>query len=111
MSAPTVDIATFKNLQDSTGTDFVVELVSAYFEELPQMLAELRAAHSTGALEPFRRAAHSIKSNSETFGAVALGGMARALELGAMPEDPAALDALEAEYARVVSALKELTHG
>jgi len=111
MSAPTIDIATFKELQDSTGADFVVELLDAYFEELPQMLAELRTAHNSGALEPFRRAAHSIKSNSYTFGALTLGGMARELELGEIPKDAAALDALEAEYARVVAALKELTHG
>jgi HPt (histidine-containing phosphotransfer) domain-containing protein len=111
MSDATIDMATFKALQESTDAEFVAELLGAYFEELPQMLAELRKAHASGTLEPFRRAAHSIKSNSNTFGALTLGAMARALELGEIPTDSAALDALEAEYARVVASLTELTHG
>jgi hypothetical protein len=40
-----------------------------------------------------------------------LGKLARELELGGLRDDVALLDALEAEYARVVAALKELRHG
>ena len=39
-----------------------------------QMLAELREAHAAGAADAFRRAAHSRKSNSNTFGASRLAG-------------------------------------
>ena len=75
------------------------------------MLAELRSAHAAGAAERFRRAAHSLKSNSNTFGALRLGALARDLELGAMPADIALLDALDAEYARAAAALQALCNG
>jgi HPt (histidine-containing phosphotransfer) domain-containing protein len=115
MSTSPIDLATFTELQETAGADFVNELVDTYFEEAPGMLAELRSAHAERAADRFRRAAHSLKSNSNTFGAFALGAMARDLELKGMDPDPArdaaALDALEAAYATVAAALKELRHG
>ena len=45
------------------------------------MLAELRAARAAADADRFRRAAHSLKSNSHTFGALGLGALARDLEL------------------------------
>jgi histidine phosphotransfer protein HptB len=111
MSDPVIDAATFAELQDAAGADFVGELVSTFFEEAPQMLAELRASQAAGSADAFRRAAHSLKSNSHTFGALRLGEMARALELGGLPGDAAPLDALDAEYTRVAAALGELIGG
>jgi HPt (histidine-containing phosphotransfer) domain-containing protein len=111
MNDDPIDAATFADLQDSAGADFVADLVGTFFEEAPQMLAELRAARADGHAERFRRAAHSLKSNSLTFGALRLGEMARALELGGIGAEAAALDAIDAEYARVVAALKVLSHG
>jgi histidine phosphotransfer protein HptB len=111
MGTPLIDPATFAELQDTAGADFVGELVATFFEEAPQMIAELRAAQAAGAAEAFRRAAHSIKSNSNTFGALQLGEMARALELGGLVADGTPIDALQAEYARVAAALKALTDG
>ena len=107
----TVDPATFKALQDTAGADFVVELVDAFFEEAPQMFETMRAALAERDADKFRRAAHSLKSNSNTFGAVELGAMARELELSGLQhalEKPDPLAPLQAEYARVVVALKEL---
>ena len=106
-----IDLATFEELKASAGDDFVVEPVGTFLEEAPQMLAELRSAREAGAAERFRRAAHSLKSNSNTFGAVRLGAMARDLELGALPADAAPLDAIEAAYARTAAALKGLCGG
>ena len=106
-----IDKAVFAELQDAAGADFVTELVDTFLVEAPQMLAELRAAQAAGVADRFRRAAHSLKSNSNTFGATLLGELSRELELGGVISDPAPLAALEAEYARVAVALKELTHG
>ena len=106
-----IDLATFAELQETAGAEFVTELVSTFFEEAPQMLAELRAAHAAGAADRFRRAAHSLKSNGNTFGASRLGEMARELELNGLGVDATPLAALDAEYARVAAALKELCHG
>jgi len=111
MTNSAIDLAAYTDLQNTAGAEFVNELVDTYFEELPQMLTDLRKAHAERAADRFRRAAHSIKSNSNTFGAFALGNLARGLEVGGMGDDAAPLDALEAEYARVVAALKELRHG
>ena len=115
MHAAVIDPATFAELQESAGAEFVAELVGTFLEEAPGMLAELRDARAAADAERFKRAAHSMKSNCQTFGALALGQMARSLEVAGLDADPArdaaALDALEAAYARVAAALTELSHG
>ena len=109
MPTPTLDPTVFAELQEAAGAEFVTELVGTFLEEAPGMLAELRSAQASGQADVFRRAAHSLKSNSNTFGALELGRLARELELGGLVASPAqldALDALEAEYQRVVAALR-----
>ena len=114
MSAPAIDRATFDALKETTGAEFVLELVDTFLEEAPSMLNDLRDALAAQDADKFRRAAHSLKSNCNTFGALAMGAMARELELtpvskvtegGAQP-----LAALSDEYARVAAALTELRH-
>jgi len=107
----TIDRAVFSELQATAGADFVVELLTTFLEEAPQMIAELRAAQAGGAAERFRRAAHSLKTNANTFGATALGAAARDLEHGGLPADARGVDALQAQYDAAVSALKALVDG
>lgn len=109
--APLIDRATFTELQENAGADFVAELVDTFGEEAPPLIDEMRAALAAGAAERFRRAAHSLKSNSSTFGATGLAELARTLELGGMPADAGALDTLAAEFARTLAALRELARG
>jgi len=115
MNAAVIDAATFAGLQEAAGADFVAELVATFLEEAPGMLAELRSARADGDAVRFRRAAHSLKSNSHTFGALSLGAMARELELRGLAADPAqdatALDMLGAAYARAAEALQGMRHG
>lgn len=106
-----IDTQTFAELQDNAGSDFVVELVDTFAEEAPQLLAELRSSFASGAADPFRRAAHSLKSNSNTFGASALAEMARSLELGGLPVTAEPIEALAQELARSVAALQALARG
>ena len=103
-----IDPHTFDELQANAGADFVTELVATFAEEAPQLLAELRSALTLGAADRFRRAAHSLKSNSSTFGATRLASMARDLELGGMPVDAAPIDALEREFDITLAALRAL---
>jgi HPt (histidine-containing phosphotransfer) domain-containing protein len=114
MSAPAIDSATFEALKQMTGVDFVVELVDTFLQEAPAMLDELRRALAAQDADKFRRAAHSLKSNANTFGALTLGAMARELELGGVAkviEDGGQpLDALAQEYSRVAAALTDLQH-
>lgn len=114
MTAPTIDRATFEALKETTGAEFVLELVDTFLQEAPAMLEDLRRALAAKDAEKFRRTAHSLKSNSNTFGALTLGAMARELELtsaakvsggGAEP-----VDALADEYSRVAAALSALRH-
>jgi HPt (histidine-containing phosphotransfer) domain-containing protein len=115
MTETVIDLAVFRALTETAGADFVAELVGTFFEEAPAMLADLRSARDAADADRFRRAAHSLKSNSMTFGATALGTMARELELRGMDAEPArdaaAIADLEAAYERAAAALKELAHG
>ena len=108
MTDTTIALAAFEELQATAGEDFAKELIGTFLEEAPAMLTELRAALAAGDGESFRRAAHSLKSNSQTFGAQTLAAMARTLELGGLPPGSAALDALAQEYTRAAAALAEL---
>ena len=112
MTDATIDVATFEALQESAGSDFVLELVDTFLIEAPGMLDDLRSALATNDAERFRRAAHSLKSNSMTFGALTLGAMAKSLELGGIGPVKQAngepLERLADEYARVAQALSEL---
>ena len=113
--ASAIDPARFTELQDTTGAEFVAELIDAFLQEGPGMLAELRSAVDEGSADRFRRAAHSLKSNGHALGAMMLGALARDLELsGIDPDrarDDARLDELEAEFARAGAELQELRHG
>ena len=75
------------------------------------MLAELRSAQAAAEAERFRRAAHSLKSNGNTFGASRFSALARDLELGGLVAQTAPIDALAAEYERVAVSLKEACRG
>ena len=111
MNATVIDFTTYRELEDAAGAEFVAELVGTFLEEAPPLLTELRAAQAEGAADRFRRAAHSLKTNAQTFGATHMGELARALELGGMPADTAGLEALEAAYAAAAAALESLRHG
>jgi HPt (histidine-containing phosphotransfer) domain-containing protein len=115
MSEPAIDVATYDALKETTGAEFAVELVDTFLEEAPRMLETLRQSLARDDADAFRRAAHSLKSNSNTFGALALGRMARELELSGADAvklaGTAPLTSLEREYARVVDALKSLRDG
>ena len=112
MTAPTIDRATFDELKDTAGAEFVFELVDTFLVEGPAMLDDLRRALAAKDADKFRRAAHSLKSNSNTFGARTLGAMARDLEVNgldsALEASPGALEALAREYSVAATALKAL---
>ena len=112
MSDPIIDPETFAALQDMAGPEFADELIATFFEEAPTMMSDLREALAANDAERYRRTAHSLKSNANTFGATDLAAMAKAVEHGGIDAaSPATLDALDAEYAKVAEALKDLRHG
>lgn len=115
MSQGPIDQSIFGELREATGADFVDELVETFLEEAPAMLADLANALDTGDTDRFRRAAHSIKSNANVFGAHAVADLARQLELGGLSGDPAAdrsrVTALVQAYDQAAAALGMMRNG
>lgn len=77
---PVIDRAVFEELKQLSGEDFINELIDAFLEEAPSMLQNMQHALETNDTESFRRNAHSLKSNANTFGARELGTLAKELE-------------------------------
>jgi histidine phosphotransfer protein HptB len=110
-----IDTTVYNELRVTAGAEFVDELVDTFLEEAPRMLAELKSARDAAIAEAYRRTAHSLKSNANTFGAKELAAQARAIELGGLAADPAHdnanIAALEAAYNQAAAALKKLRNG
>ena len=111
MTVHLIDPQIFAELQANAGADFVAELVATFAEEAPQIIGELRAAQAESAAERFRRAAHSLKSNSHTFGATRLADMARTLELDGVAATAGAVQALAEEFERALAVLQAMAAG
>ena len=107
-----VDRAALDTLLETVGGDasFLSELMDAYFDDSPQLLAAMRQAAETNNAESLRRAAHSFKSNSANFGATVLAALCKQLEeLGKRNEWANVIGLIaqaEAEYAAVRAELE-----
>ena len=77
---PVIDQATFEELKQMSGEDFINELIDAFLEDGPNMLNNMEIALEAKDVETFRRNAHSLKTNANTFGALELGVQAKELE-------------------------------
>src|SRR5512142_2677500 len=76
-----LDLSTFEELKQMSGPDFIDELVDTYLEDAPRLVREMQSALAARDADTFRRAAHSLKSNSATFGAMHLSALAKDLEM------------------------------
>jgi two-component system, sensor histidine kinase and response regulator len=117
MADEIIDQATFSGLLDSLGGDveFLRELVDAYVASSPDLLSSMRQAIAGAEAPALQRAAHSLKTGSACFGALAFAIQCRELEelgkAGALAEAEAKHGALEAAYAGVVAALEAHLQG
>ena len=118
MTVPEViDRAVLRALLATVGDDpeFLAELIDSYFDDTATLIPALRGATRDGDAEALRRSAHSLKSNSATFGATALAALCQDLETRARDGDlvdaGARVAAIEAEYARVQPALAAARQG
>jgi HPt (histidine-containing phosphotransfer) domain-containing protein len=112
-----LDPAALERLRELAGGDaeFLAELIDTFLEDAPQMLAEMRQALKDDDAALLRRAAHSLKSNSADFGALALSGLCRELEgMGKAGQLAGAAEKVaqaEAEYEQVSAAVDAARHG
>jgi len=75
-----IDRSVLDGLSETVGEDFMGELIDTFLEEAPEIIHEMEKALSADDAGRFRRAAHSLKSNANTFGAMELAEKARELE-------------------------------
>jgi HPt (histidine-containing phosphotransfer) domain-containing protein len=107
-----IDPATFAGLLDSLGgdADFLSELIEAYFASSPDLLANMRQAIASGEAPALQRSAHSLKTGSASFGALAFAAQCKELEklakTGALAGAEEKLGALDAAYDQVAAALQ-----
>ena len=108
---PVIDKATFQDLKQMSGADFINELIDAFLEDSPSMINQMQVALATRDVESFRRSAHSLKSNANTFGAIELAGLAKELEFMAKEnnlEIGNKLEVLQEAFGKAAEELKEL---
>ena len=107
-----IDRATFDELKEISGEDFINELIDTFLEDAPKLIEEMRVALDTHNADSFRRAAHSMKSNAATFGAGQLSALAKELEMlgkeNKLHETGDKLGALEEAFVPVRDELRNL---
>jgi HPt (histidine-containing phosphotransfer) domain-containing protein len=111
-ASPAVDRAAFERLTATMGREFVAELIDTFLQDGREQIATLRRALAGRDLDAFRRAAHSLKSNSDTLGATGLAVLARELEAlargGSLDGAAERMEPLARGYEAVARALGEL---
>jgi len=115
MTTSVIDQEVYQALVEIVGEDFVGEMIDAFLEESARFLADMKDALSDRDVDRFRRAAHSLKSNAATLGAMRLSALAKGLEDMARENQlEGAAEKLEpilAAFSEAEQALKELRHG
>jgi histidine phosphotransfer protein HptB len=108
----TLDHAALDTLMAMVGDDpsFLAEMIDTFMEEVPGLIADMQTAATSEDVDSLRRAAHTLKSNSLTFGAVRLGDLSREIEeraarsqIGDIGE---LIDLVVEEYPAVAAALE-----
>jgi FOG: HPt domain len=106
---PLIDPEMFNELKQMSGTDFINELIDAFLDDAPNMIQNMHTALDTKDVESFRRNAHSLKSNANTFGATILGALAKELEMMGKENNLEVgnrLEVLNEEFGKVAEELK-----
>jgi HPt (histidine-containing phosphotransfer) domain-containing protein len=112
MSDILIDPEAWEMMKAMTDPAFLIDLIDVYLNDSPELINQMRSGVGAGNLEMVRRAAHSLKSNSASFGANQLAEAARTLEMrtknGSLDGAETMLEAVEVEYARLLPRLMEL---
>ena len=109
-----LDQSALDNLMELIGgdQDALTELVESFLSEGPKLMKQLAAAADQGDADGVRRAAHTIKSSGNDFGATALAELSRDLEqrgkAGDVTDAVARASRIQLEYERTKTALERL---
>ncbi|MBA3945548.1 MAG: PAS domain-containing protein [Herpetosiphonaceae bacterium] len=100
-----------RGLQEEGMPDLLSELVDLFMDEAPRLITAIRAAITMGDAGALRVAAHTLKGCSSNLGALVLAGECKKLEDlgrgGALGDAPRGFEAVEMEYARAATALRQ----
>jgi signal transduction histidine kinase/DNA-binding response OmpR family regulator len=111
-STAVLDPAALQQLRATMGAGFLDELLSTFMEDSRELVGTMRRALAALDTDSFRRAAHSLKSNAASFGAMTLSSLAKDLEAlarsGSLDGAAPRVERLAAECERVVRALREV---
>ncbi len=111
MSPNTHILDEYRDLLGDEFPSFFKELLDSYFETTPQLLQNMQDAAEEGDMELLTRSAHSLKSNSRTFGANDFADLAMELEqygaTGNREKIEKKLDELLKAYPGVIEELKQ----
>ncbi len=112
-AAPILEPAALQRLKSNLGKQadaMLPGLIDNFIKEVPKLLADARRTLDQGETAELRRAAHTIKSTSATFGALALSHRARELEYqakeGNLHDAADLLNTIQREFEKVQGALK-----
>jgi PAS domain S-box-containing protein len=75
-----LDAAALQNLRDLGGAEFVTEVVDVFLSDAPALITSLSESLERQDAEELRRAAHTLKANGATLGAVAFANACRIVE-------------------------------
>jgi HPt (histidine-containing phosphotransfer) domain-containing protein len=112
-----LDTGTLEELRKSVGGDdeFLAELVDDFLADAPSQVDTLRTAAMSGDADEAKRAAHTLKGTSRTFGAGDLASLCQEAETAANAGDLdavlARVDGIDAEWSRVRSELLSVRDG
>jgi PAS domain S-box-containing protein len=104
--------AALRNLHLMVDNDaaYLAGLISTFFRTAERLLDDLRQSVAQGDAATLHLAAHSLKSNSDSFGATALGRLCRELEalgrMGRLENATEIVSQVDAEYLAVKAALE-----
>jgi HPt (histidine-containing phosphotransfer) domain-containing protein len=103
-------------LRESVGGDqaFLGELIDEFLDDAPAQLESLREGATSGDAERAKRAAHTLKGNSRTFGAWELASLCQEAEAAALDDLAAVLarvDEIDGEWVRVRAQLLAFREG
>jgi CheY-like chemotaxis protein/HPt (histidine-containing phosphotransfer) domain-containing protein len=110
-----LDPGAFRQLRATLGKradSMLPGLIEQFYQDADRLLGEAREALEQGQADDLRHAAHTLKSTSATFGAVALSAVARELEYlardGALEGAPELIAQAAAEFTRAKATLEML---
>jgi len=112
VAGATLEASAVESLRDLGGEAFLAEVIDAFLSDAPVLVGTLRTAYEQGETEELRRAAHTLKSNGQTFGAEGFAELCRELEERARGGDTDGMaelvDGIEREYGALQATLTAL---